>query len=332
MRDDRDLRDMMDEARQQPVQPTGYSAPAPASAAMPQQRSIEQMYSDILGRQSDAGGAAYWQGKFGNEIDDAELAQFRAAAAPEIGSHIGQNYKDLFGRDSETAGREYWQNQLNTGALGSVSALQEAMKRGAQGYDITANADNASYPTSWRQGLDPDRDRLMYDTATHKWNPVSQGNNGGNFTGTGDNNGGTITNLHTAVPDHTGVQYGPGVATGSPSLGAPSGWGWNPSENLWMGSRTGTVNGPVPYKTTDSSGNVIRSWGLAAHPWDAPAPMNQGAGIPNAQGTAPAFGSPTRPVGGGFSLPNWTGQQQQTRQFAEGGSVRGALEQLLRGK
>ena len=306
---------------------------------------VRRAYAGIGRTNVDKEGLDYWMGQdkdafskaFSSSAADptarSNAARMDEGFADKARDDVQRNYSDLFGRVGENAGADYW---VNSGLTGT--ALTDAMKGAATGMVGEALRDNSLSGNQSVSNYTVGRDGSTYGfdntgRPVKLQSPLQQvGNPGGNFTGTGDNNGGTITNLHTAVPDHTGVQYGPGVATGSPSLGDPSGWGWNPSENLWMGSRTGTVNGPVPYKTTDSGGNVIRSWGLAAHPWDAPAPMNQGAGIPNAQGTAPAFGSSTHSIGGGFSLPNWTGQQQQTPQLAEGGSVRGAVEQLLRGK
>ena len=47
---------------------------------------VEDLYRSQLNRASDPGGLAYWQNKFGNEIDANELAEFQAAAAIELGN------------------------------------------------------------------------------------------------------------------------------------------------------------------------------------------------------------------------------------------------------
>ena len=45
---------------------------------------VEKLYGDILGRSSDAPGAAYWTERFGSEIDASEIAAFNAAAQAEL--------------------------------------------------------------------------------------------------------------------------------------------------------------------------------------------------------------------------------------------------------
>lgn len=293
-------------------------------------QTVADLYQQILGRAPEDSGAAYWQSQFGDTIDPSEVATFQAAARPELAEAIESVYEKSFGRPAETAGSKYWTNQLNSGALNSLSALQQAIRSGAQGYDKTAMADNAQYATSWDPSrLDVNKDTLWYDPEKDQWNPLAVKKQpvpvpsiGGGQSPGGAYDPSTSTYathaVPTAVPDLTGQQYGPGTGTGSPSLGDSSGWAWRPDLGTWAGTRTGTVNGPVPYKTTDANGKVIRSWGLAAHPWD--------------KGSLGSVGR--------FSLPEWdsVGYSSQDDQdpsyrapvahFAEGGST-GSLGDYL---
>ena len=45
---------------------------------------IANLYQSVLGRAPDVGGAAYWQNRFGNEVDADEMTLFKQAAQPEI--------------------------------------------------------------------------------------------------------------------------------------------------------------------------------------------------------------------------------------------------------
>lgn len=47
-------------------------------------QTVADLYQQILGRAPDAGGLAYWQQQFGNEIDPSEIGTFTVAAAPEL--------------------------------------------------------------------------------------------------------------------------------------------------------------------------------------------------------------------------------------------------------
>ena len=47
---------------------------------------VEDLYRQILGREPDPGGLAYWQQQFGQEVDPTEKSVFQQVAAPEIAS------------------------------------------------------------------------------------------------------------------------------------------------------------------------------------------------------------------------------------------------------
>jgi hypothetical protein len=60
------------------------SASAATSTAAPAINSVEDLYTQILGRAPDAGGLAFWQQGFGNTIDANEIASFKNAAQAEL--------------------------------------------------------------------------------------------------------------------------------------------------------------------------------------------------------------------------------------------------------
>ena len=68
-----------------PVTPTPRPVtPLPVPGPPAYSGGVEALYQSRLGRASDPGGLAYWQNKFGNEIDANELAEFQAAAEIEL--------------------------------------------------------------------------------------------------------------------------------------------------------------------------------------------------------------------------------------------------------
>ena len=67
--------------QENPVAAVPLSVAAPTGSAS---NSVESLYTDILGRQSDAGGLAYWQQQFGDTVDPTERATFTGAAQAEL--------------------------------------------------------------------------------------------------------------------------------------------------------------------------------------------------------------------------------------------------------
>jgi len=59
-------------------------APAATQASAPAINSVEDLYTQILGRAPDAGGLAFWQQGFGDTIDANEIASFKNAAQAEL--------------------------------------------------------------------------------------------------------------------------------------------------------------------------------------------------------------------------------------------------------
>jgi len=283
---------------------------------------VSDLYQQVLDREGEQGGIDYWTQRFGDSVDANELAEFQVGARPELVGRIESAYEQNFGRQAETGGQDYWADQVNRGNLGSWDALNSTIRGGAQGYDVLARDDAANYATAWRPGLDPNSGSLVYDAEQDQWNPslvISKPPK----APTAPNGPGAAYNPSTSyadtgvvnvgVPDTSGAVYAPGTSTTeNPTLGASSGWGWNPTTDSWMGTRTGTEYGPTPYKTTDEAGKVIRSWGLAAHPYDRAITTSPVASLPD------------------WDAPNWEGAADESyrRPFADGGSVGDALDRV----
>ena len=83
------------------------SAPAPISAG------IQSLYQDILYRAPDAGGAEYWQQRFGDTVDETERNLFMQAAKPE--QQVADMYRNVLGRDPDPGGLTYWTTRINKG-------------------------------------------------------------------------------------------------------------------------------------------------------------------------------------------------------------------------
>jgi hypothetical protein len=74
----------------------------------------KELYQEILGRDPDAEGLAYWQQQFGDEISPEEKTQFKNTAYNKL---ISDAYAGLGRKSPDKAGVDYWLNQLQTGAI-----------------------------------------------------------------------------------------------------------------------------------------------------------------------------------------------------------------------
>jgi len=122
--------------------------------------SLDTMYKNVLGREADAGGRAFWESQFGDKVDDTELAAFRQSAlggtdtadktsaqsflAPA--STTGQGFAAVapvapvapvaqdFGATSNNTGAmtSVGNNVMGTGALGSSIGQTAAVNKAAQ--------------------------------------------------------------------------------------------------------------------------------------------------------------------------------------------------------
>jgi hypothetical protein len=115
----------------------GGDAGAAAGATTPAITSVEDLYTQILGREGEKAGLDFWRQGFGDTIDANEIASFRNAAQAEIAKRtpveqqilapnlvnttgaaapapatVSSLYTDILGRSGEQTGVDYWQNQF----------------------------------------------------------------------------------------------------------------------------------------------------------------------------------------------------------------------------
>ena len=85
---------------------------------------LNNLYQQNFGKAGDAEGMAYWQNKFGKEIDENELDEFIKAgigalkggttttATTKPISELNNLYQKYFGKDGDAEGMAYWQNKF----------------------------------------------------------------------------------------------------------------------------------------------------------------------------------------------------------------------------
>jgi len=113
-------------------------------------QTVEDLYTSILGRPSDAGGKEYWQQQFGDTVDANELAAFKQAAAPELQSVISDKvaniYRTALGRDPDPGGLQYWTNyakETGAGVNDLYNTLLSAAKENKELVDPNATYQKA---------------------------------------------------------------------------------------------------------------------------------------------------------------------------------------------
>ena len=118
---------------------------------------VESLYTELLGRASDAEGKAFWNSLLSTSTKEAVLAQFKAAvlaagqADPSNADYqglIAQNkafvqalYTNLLGREADAEGLDFWANALTSGtSRGDLLAqfTAAAMASGADNDDYQA--------------------------------------------------------------------------------------------------------------------------------------------------------------------------------------------------
>lgn len=90
---------------------------------------IDSVYQDVLGRNADKDGKAYWQGQVASGalgLDQLPGAIKNAAAEDAIKNA----YTSVLGHSADAAGAKYWADQVSSGAL-TVAQLAEAIKNAA---------------------------------------------------------------------------------------------------------------------------------------------------------------------------------------------------------
>ena len=96
----------------------------PAPAVTTPISELNNLYQQYFGKAGDAEGMAYWQNKFGKEIDENELDEFIKAgigalkggttttATTKPISELNNLYQKYFGKDGDAEGMAYWQNKF----------------------------------------------------------------------------------------------------------------------------------------------------------------------------------------------------------------------------
>jgi hypothetical protein len=126
--------------------------------AAPAITSVEDLYTNILGRAPDTEGLAFWKQGFGDTIDANEIASFQNAAQAELKNRtapeqqilapnlvntagaaapattVNDLYTSILGRSGEQAGLEHWQNQFGP----TIDANELAQFRTAAQAEIDA--------------------------------------------------------------------------------------------------------------------------------------------------------------------------------------------------
>jgi hypothetical protein len=84
---------------------------------------IANLYKEVLGRAPDLGGASYWANKFGDEVDDNEMASFIQASRPEI---TARTPKSVFGGGGggggSTSGGSTTRDRIEDAAVNAVAS------------------------------------------------------------------------------------------------------------------------------------------------------------------------------------------------------------------
>jgi hypothetical protein len=77
---------------------------------------VTGMYRDLLGRDPDSGGLAYWTGVLAGGANPANVAFGFAASGEREGQRVTADYQIFLGRSPDAGGLAYWVNQFLHGA------------------------------------------------------------------------------------------------------------------------------------------------------------------------------------------------------------------------
>ena len=110
------------------------------------QRTVNEIYKDLFGREAEAAGLDYWDDRVAAGVSPDQLrreirasaqnADVQAIEKQDNARAVEQIYQDLLGRSAEPAALEFWGKQLEQGA--SVTTLVDRIAAGAQNADIGA--------------------------------------------------------------------------------------------------------------------------------------------------------------------------------------------------
>lgn len=105
----------------------------------PARTAVQDLYQTVLKREGDPAGLAYWQNRFGNEVDANELAIFKAAAANELAAQtvaaggrtaVQDMYRTVLNREGDPTGLAYWQNRFGNEVDANELAIFKAAAAG----------------------------------------------------------------------------------------------------------------------------------------------------------------------------------------------------------
>ncbi|MDB5067898.1 MAG: hypothetical protein JWM18_4332 [Chloroflexi bacterium] len=77
---------------------------------------VGNLYHDVLGRNGDAAGVAYWTQRLDGGASRAGVASFFVDSTEAHGHIVDADYQLMLGRTPDAGGRDYWIGRLNAGA------------------------------------------------------------------------------------------------------------------------------------------------------------------------------------------------------------------------
>ncbi|MEA2616516.1 MAG: hypothetical protein QOE72_2299 [Chloroflexota bacterium] len=76
---------------------------------------VGNLYHDVLGRNGDAAGIAYWTTRLDGGASRASVASFFVDSTEAHGHIVDADYQLMLGRPTDPGGRDYWVGRLNAG-------------------------------------------------------------------------------------------------------------------------------------------------------------------------------------------------------------------------
>ena len=139
---------------------------------------VRQLYRDLLNREPDPGGMAFWLGQIAGGMTRAEVAGhfFTSGEFSSNGLYIVKLYLGVLGRDPDFGGWSYWFNTLHAGLLPSamldffLSSNEFVAK-----YGNLSNVDFVNLVYRSVLGRDPDPGGLQYYLDRLAGNQLSRG-------------------------------------------------------------------------------------------------------------------------------------------------------------
>jgi uncharacterized delta-60 repeat protein len=138
--------------------------PAASLTGTPNQRFVEQVYLDLLGRTAEASGLAFWSGQLDQGTASRNQIALGIEGSPEYhGLVVQQLYATLFHRAVDPAGQATWTNYLGSGA--SAEQLEATLMSSAEYLTDTGNT-----TTGFVQGAYRDLLHRSPDAGAQSWN------------------------------------------------------------------------------------------------------------------------------------------------------------------